>query len=448
MPRSIAQLLRLNLDRAAIPVDESGDALFSEDNPGYMVDQATQAALARVPMFVGDIWYVDSGMAASGDGSTPHEAMQTISEAVAAASAGDAITVKAGTYTEEGLNMNLNSLELWPEIGVILDPANGTALTISGNFCKVWCPGGLMFITPGANDTGVQITGKSCYVSDVRVKCASVADIGFHVGSAADNTDGDGSVLTNCRSSSPLIAAFKIQANMVKLEDCCTGGETGDSSIGFWMTPDASGNIDKTRLKNCGSQGHETSGFQVDTGCTNGVIEGCYSGGGDGKWSDADDAFVWAHFAYDDIVYATTTFNGGTTYNMFQVTGAVRISNIYGHVETPIPNVASNLHLELYSTGGAPDITLGPGTNIQAAVVGALLVRNAGSTVAIDLANPSATPAIAEHLLSKIIAIDIVEDNTNLTYIRAVLSAAQASGAIHWHCHWEPLTDDGFLESA
>ena len=55
MPRSIAQLLRLNLDRAAIPVDESGDALFTEDNPAYMVDQATQAALTALAVEIAEI---------------------------------------------------------------------------------------------------------------------------------------------------------------------------------------------------------------------------------------------------------------------------------------------------------------------------------------------------------------------------------------------------------
>ena len=31
---------------------------------------------------------------------------------------------------------------------------------------------------------------------------------------------------------------------------------------------------DKFRIKNCSSQGNATASFQVDTGCTNGVIYG------------------------------------------------------------------------------------------------------------------------------------------------------------------------------
>ena len=45
MPRSIAELVRLRLDRAAIPIDPSGDQLFSEENPGYITDPLTQQIL-------------------------------------------------------------------------------------------------------------------------------------------------------------------------------------------------------------------------------------------------------------------------------------------------------------------------------------------------------------------------------------------------------------------
>ena len=55
MGRTISQLLNLNLDRLAIPVDEDGDALFSEDNPGYMVDEVTQAALTALASVVAEI---------------------------------------------------------------------------------------------------------------------------------------------------------------------------------------------------------------------------------------------------------------------------------------------------------------------------------------------------------------------------------------------------------
>ena len=55
MPRTIAQLAAAFLDRLAIPVDEDGDALFTETNPGYMVDQVARAALTALASVVAEI---------------------------------------------------------------------------------------------------------------------------------------------------------------------------------------------------------------------------------------------------------------------------------------------------------------------------------------------------------------------------------------------------------
>jgi len=43
--------------------------------------------------------------------------------------------------------------------------------------------------------------------------------------------------------------------------------------------------------------------------------------------------------------------------------------------------------------------------------------------------------------------LGIVEAGT-ATYIRLNITAALASGAIHWHAEWFPLTGEGFLEPA
>jgi hypothetical protein len=34
------------------------------------------------------------------------------------------------------------------------------------------------------------------------------------------------------------------------------------------------------------------------------------------------------------------------------------------------------------------------------------------------------------------------------TYIRLNITAALAIGAIHWHCNYRPISDDGFVEPA
>ena len=124
------------------------------------------------------------------------------------------------------------------------------------------------------------------------------------------------------------------------------------------------------------------------------------------------------------------------------------MSDFHGHVETVIPNTACNIHFELYSTGGTADITQAVGPNIQNLVAGGILVRNAGSGNDIDIGDPNGTPVVVENVnwRDPKTAVDIVEDNGATTYVRIVLSAALASGEIHFHAHYEPLTDDGFLE--
>ena len=399
----------------------------------------------NIPRFGGDIWYVDASITASIDGKTPATAFKTIGEGITAMGDGDALNIKAGTYTEVGLNLSNASAEMWFEIGAIIAPATGTALTISGAYCKLQCPGGSLRVNPAQNQTGVLVTGIWAYLSDVRVPCD-----GGTVGASADygfDITGGGCVLTNCRCSSPDVAAFKIQGDKIKLEDCCTGGNPGYSSIGFWFT----NSCDKARVKSCGSQGHETSGFQVDTGCTNGVIEECYSGGGDGRWSDADNSFVWANFSFDDHVYHTTTFSaaGPGTDNLFKITGAVLITAFFGDVEDVLSADIGNCHLELYDGTNTVDVTDSPGPDFASLPVGTYIHKIDDAAVQIAIENSS--------------QIRLYEDATKFgqdpnfqvigkagvsNYIRLVYSGTGTSGAIHWHCQWEPLTEDGFVEAA
>jgi len=404
--------------------------------------------------FPGNIYYVDAAEADdTADGTTPETAKKTIGAAIGLLVAGDAIVIKAGIYTEINLNLNVANCQLWPEIGTVIKPASNTALTISASYCKVWCPGGSLLIDPdGANTTGMLITGNFCYISDVRVKCDSVADIGFDIGETG-TAKGSGCVLDNCRSSAPLIAAFKIQGDKVKLEDCCTGGET--TSIGFWVTD----SCDKCRIKNSGSEGHQTSGFQVDAGCTNGVIKDCSSGGGDGRWTDADHAFVWSDFTYDNEIHKviTLTATGGDVasdgkhYNLFKVTGAVKVHSIFGVIETLTPGTNSTVNLELYSTNAQPDITDSAGApDLINRCVGTVLSRESVATDPLEMGEPDSTPAVIENTSFRDprVPVILVKDDAADTYIQMVLSAALATGKIDWHCQWEPISDNGFLQAA
>jgi len=402
---------------------------------------------AKIPQSTGAIYYVSASGADTNDGTDPTKALATIGAAISAVSAGGAIVVGAGTYTETGLDLDVASVTLRLEPGVVIDPATGTALTISGARCMVDCPNSSALITPAANATGMLVSGAFCYVNDVRVSCGSSADLGFDV-------TGNGCVLRNCRCSSPLIAAFKVQGDRVKLEECCTGGDSGDSSIGFWFT----NSLDKPRAVNCGSQGHETAGLQVDSGCTNGCFESFRSGGGDGRWSlPAESGHTLAGFNstgidYDKQLDKLITFDGSTAYDLFKVTGAVRISNITGIVRTQIENAACTIYLQAYSTNGTADITDAPGPSIQNLVAGCALERQGSTSDDLDVADVSGGPALSEPgsgPLDGKNAIDIHADPGATTTVRAILSAGLNTGAIEWTATWEPLdglSGSGFVE--
>ena len=77
-----------------------------------------------------------------------------------------------------------------------------------------------------------------------------------------------------------------------------------------------------------------------------------------------------------------------------------------------------------------------------------MLIRTDDSTEPLDLAS-SATPAIVEYgARAANVEVIVVADADQTTYIRLNLTAALASGAIHWHCRYKPITDGAFLEPA
>lgn len=393
----------------------------------------------HVQLFTGTVYYVDATRSDdTGTGLTPTTAKKTITAAITTATAGDGIAIKSGTYGED-VDLNKTGLELWPELGTIINGQSADqALLISGNYCGVKCEHGALRVNPIALKTGIKASGNWAYLTNIRANCASLATIGYDI-------TGDGCVLQDCRANNPLTAAFKIQGDTTSLDTCCTGGETANSSIGFWLT----NNCTKFRARDCGTQGHATAGYQVDAGVTNAVFEGCYSGGGDGAKIDNGTNTVWSNYSFDDAPIKITTLDGVTTHNIFKVTGAVRVTNIYAHVETGTAATASNIHIEAYSTNGAADMSLAPGDSIASLPAGALIVRNGPVTDALAIVDPTSGPVVEENASYRdpVTTIDVVRDTGADTYIRAVLSAA-TSGVLHWHCKYSPLSDNGFLEPA
>ena len=231
---------------------------------------------SHLPLFTGDIHYVDAAQADdTGDGTSPETAKKTIVAGIGLLSAGDRLVVKAGTYDESGMDLNVQASELCFEAGTILqDSGDGTVLTISAFGCKVTGSGNVR-VDPTGGATGVLVSGSFVWLEQIRIFCNDVGALGIDI-------TGGGAALHTCRCAGPTTAAFKVQGEKAWLNYCCTGGTEDAGTIGFWIT----NSCDKARLNDCGSQGHSTAGFQIDAGCTNVVARNCDSGGGDGHFID------------------------------------------------------------------------------------------------------------------------------------------------------------------
>ena len=436
-----------------VPAIDSADNVDWGDVGGNKSDAASTAATAsqvallraiivalggngnsHLQLFGGDIYYADAGQADdTGDGKSPETAKKTLLAAHALMGAGDRLSVKAGTYTDVGLDFDLEAQELKPEIGMIIEPATGTPLTISGDHCRVW---DYFELKPPAGQIGMLVSGDNCVIERPKILFGA---IGIQV-------TGAGVVLIEPAVGFPTSIAYDLQGAQGRLLDPSTVGNA--ATIGYQI----SGSADTGVIRNATSAGHTQSCCFIDNGSEAWTILDFSSGAGDGPPIDLnEDKNVWTNFSYDDEVTKSITFAGApTTYNIFKVTGGVRIRDITGHVGTAIANTAANFHLELYSTNDSEDITDAPGPNIQNLPEGAILVRNADSTNQIDIGDPSSGPAVVENtnFRDPATAIDIVKDTGADTYVRLVISAALASGEIHFHAYYERITEDGLLEAA
>jgi hypothetical protein len=149
-----------------------------------------------------------------------------------------------------------------------------------------------------------------------------------------------------------------------------------------------------------------------------------------------------------DYLTKSITLDGSTLYNIFKVTGSIRLIGLYSYVTTQIANTSSTLYVRAYSTNGIADLTDAPGSNIQNLPVGATLVRSGPVTSVISIANPTSGPAIIENASYRNpeTTVNVVSDINADTYIQIILSNPVASGVMKWHCRYEPLSDNGYLE--
>jgi len=384
---------------------------------------------SQIPKFGGEIHYVNAGTGNDANGGKrPKDALATIGQAITNASAGDAINVKAGSYDENGLDMNLAGMELWAEIGVTLaNTTPDTCLTVSGAGCKIT---GHLKITVSATKTGLSITGNECYLQGLKILDGAIGII----------VTGQGVYLEDCAVGLQTTTSYDIQGVQGRLFRCKTVG-TG-ATIGYKIN----GGVDTGVLEQCTSSGHTTAGFSIATGSQDWTLLNCSSGGSDGKWVDVDSANIWSGFTYPETKYKQLTLDNSHAYNLFKVTGSVEIIGIFGHVTTVLAGANTDCYWQLYSSAGDDNITKVTDGDLGAASVGTVIIKTENPAKAFTVLTAT-TPSVDKTADPKKRGVFLTADEDQDTYIRWVCDGNDdTSGAIHFHIVWEPLTDAGFLE--
>ena len=393
---------------------------------------ALQTSDKHIPKFGGELWHVNAAMSSSGDGTTPDTAFKTIGEAITACAAGDAITIMAGTYTETGIDLNKNNVEMWFEIGAVIAPASGTALTLSANECKIK---GMHRITPAAGETGLLISGNFCHAEHGMIQMAGIGML----------ITGTGAMVNNYAVGFPTISAYDIQGGQARLTACNTAGNA--ATYGYYINSGADTGV----LSDCTSVGHQTAGYFIDSGSSNWTVVNCSSGAQDGKWRDIDSTNVWSKFSYPETKYKGITFTttGAQTYNLFRVYGTVLIHTINAHVETTICDNLTLPKLETWDGTAAIEITDDDGGALTDLPVGSYIIKSGKVADGLEVFDASAA-SVGDEWDAKKAAFSVTAKAGVATYIRfnCTSTTTPPTGALHWHVEWEPKTDDGFLEEA
>ncbi len=386
----------------------------------------------------GEIYYVND---ATGDdlngGKFPDYPLKTIGAANLKVIDGDAINIMAGTYTETGLDITNNAIQIKCETGVKISPATGTGLTISGNDCALSGLSGPLQITAAADQIGINATGDGYHLRDVIVLTAA--------GITGIKCAGDLGDLINCKVAGTKAGgkSFEITGGKVTLRWCGTAGNA--ASYGFHVN----NNSDYGLMDQCFSTGNTAAGFYLASGTARWTIKLCSSGKGDGKNIDIDRANVWSNFTFDNVVDKEITFTttGLQKYNLFKVTGCVQINKIYADVETVISSNMTAVYLETWDGTAADTITRNDGV-ISGLPANSLIAKTDKFDRTIEIASSAAGNSMDE-VDAKKESFRVVQKTGDVdTYIRmsATSTDAPPSGVVHWYCDWSPLTGNGFLE--
>jgi len=241
-----------------------------------VANQTTRSEHER--LFTGTVRYVADDGADTNNGLNPDAPFGTIGAAIAASAAGDAITVKAGDYDEDGLDLTLDGMELWGEIGATIQNTTGTeCLTVSGDSCLVM---GIGFEQAGV--IGIVIDGDDCSILDCE---ADGTTVGFDI-------NGSNNHIEHCHCLTCTVTGYDIALAGNILEDCSTTAQ-GGASRGFYLSNAAA---DENIILRGISAGNATAGYEAVLGTENNVFADCISGGQDGHRVDSGTGNIWADF--------------------------------------------------------------------------------------------------------------------------------------------------------
>jgi len=385
----------------------------------------------------GKVWYVDGTIGNdTNSGLDPDNAFLTIGYGITQLSAGDTINIKASVYTEIGLDLNVDSTYLNCELGAVFLAPTGTSLTISADYCSL---SGETYILSTAANVGLDISGSGAVVKNVTV-LGTDSSIGCRV-------TGLGCNITNVKVVGIVAGGngFELTGNNTTIKECGSSGCT--TCIGFYMN----GSIGL--LENCFSIGNGTSSYYFDSAATGWTVKGSTSGVGDGRYFDYSESNFFDGFSYNnriERVLDITQVGAGTyEYNLFKISGIVKIIHIEGVVTSTLVGSNTNCHLDIYSVNGGDVVSKAVGLNMGAALEGSLVAR----LDAVD-------KVLAFHDSDQAFLIDQIdasnegmrlgEDRTAGahvdTFLRFIHSTAGASsGIIEWYVEFVPVSDDGWL---
>lgn len=388
----------------------------------------------RIPKFGGIVYYVSKLGDNSNDGLSPESPLLSIGAAMGKVAEGDAINIMAGGYNEIGLDLDINYCELWFEIGVTIDPDNGTALIISGNSCKIQ---GNHIISPASGEIGLLVSGNYCRISDGRVQ----------QGGTGIKITGQGAIINDYVCGDQTLIGFDIQGNSTRINDCSTVGS--GTTYGFKINNNSNTGV----LKNCTSVGHGTHGYYIGSGSSNWTVLDCSSGRGDGVARDIDETNIFNNFSYDYIKTSEATLDANAetkSYNVAQIFGIVTLKKIHINVLTQFSSNIRNFYLSIYDGATDVPISASTGLTLDNAPVGSLITRIKDSSELLDYES-GATCFIAENTNFREVQTEVIcgsKGDGTATYLRLTYTTTDApsSGKIRGHIEWDKITDDGFVE--